>query len=90
MPKNITYISEFYSATDLSLSAALITLGYKLISIDKQNYTKAEFLFKPKSTINDDIDRFWARKLKQDSRTYFENLKLLKNMLHSNVYDPNR
>jgi len=87
-----TYIpeQELYISTDISLSSALLTMGYKLIAINKQNPTKAEFLFKPKLSIDDDIDLFWARQLKLDSRTYFENLKLLKNMLHSNAYDPNR
>lgn len=92
MHQKMTYVPEheLYSAIDLSLAAALLTLGYKLISINKQNYSKAEFLFKPKPNMDDDIDKFWARQLKQDSRTYFENLKLLKTMLYSNAYDPNR
>lgn len=92
MRQTITYVPEpqLYSATDLSLAGALLTLGYKLISVNKQNHSKAEFLFKPKPSIDDDIDLFWARQLKQDSRTYFENLRLLKNMLYSNSYDPNR
>lgn len=81
---------ELFSASDLSLSAALLTFGYKLTGIDRQNPSKAEFLFKYKSGISDIADKFWARLLKQDSRTYFENLKLLKNMLYSNAYDPNR
>jgi hypothetical protein len=74
---------DHFLSFDLGLSSALVTLGYQLVSIDKQNRAKAQFVFRRKSTLDRDIQRYWDDTLQLPVRSMFDNLKMLKNRIHS-------
>jgi len=74
---------DLFMTFDLGLAAALITSGCELTTIDKQNRSKAQFIFHRKATIERDIQRYWDDTLQLPVRSMFDNLKMLKNRIHS-------
>jgi len=71
------------SLTDLGCSAALITAGYDLISLDRSNPHKIRFVFSNNEKLAKAITSYWADKLKIKARTFVNNIRMLKNCLHS-------
>lgn len=72
-----------YSSFDIGLITALISKGYLLIAVDKTDRRKARFLIQRTSGIDAHINNYWDGKLVVDARSYFDNLKMLKNRLYS-------
>jgi hypothetical protein len=77
---------ELFCTYDLGLACALITLNYEFKGISRDNPSKAEFTFKTHSSLNDVVQKYWLKQLDLDTRTYYDNLKMLKNQLHSSRY----
>lgn len=71
--------SEYYNTTDMGLSALLMTMGFELVCVDKTNRKRANFVFKESKQLQETIDNYWA----STERKYFDNIRLLKNMLYS-------
>ena len=87
MSKELQYIPENESDgytynTDLGLSAALISKGFELASLDTSN-PKARFIFKVDESLNLAIHNYWNGKLDVDALTYFNVLKRLKSQIYS-------
>jgi len=76
------YTNYFYTF-DLGCSAALISVGFELISLDKTNPKKVQFIFRRKVGIEKVVDNYWADRLEVKARTFFDNVKMLKNRLYS-------
>jgi hypothetical protein len=70
---------------DLGCSAALISAGFELISLDKQNPRKVLFVFGKKVGIEEAINDYFSDKLKVSARTLFDNIKMLKNRIYSSM-----
>lgn len=84
--KNISSLDgslKHFSTYDLGLAASLSCLGYRLIWMDKTDTRKVQFIFKKEIGILEDIDLYWADKLKVNARKYFENIKALKSRIYS-------
>ena len=76
--------NEFYFFTfDLGLATALISVGFSLISLDRENLRKVQFVFRRSDGLDDTIDAYWENKLEVKARTYFDTSKMLKNRLYS-------
>lgn len=75
---------QVYSCFDLGMSAALITAGFELLDLDRENPRKVKFIFRADAGILKVADDFWADRLEQRSRSFWDNLKNLKNRLYSN------
>lgn len=73
---------SFYTF-DLGLSAALVSTGYSLATIERTNLQKSQFVFRRAEGIDDTIDAYWADRLEVKARAYFDALKMLKNRLYS-------
>lgn len=73
----------FFYTFDLGLSAALVSTGFSLISLERGNLQKAQLVFRRSDGIDETIDAHWADRLEVKSRTYFDALKMLKNRLYS-------
>lgn len=73
----------FFCTFDLGLSAALISVGFSLVSLDHGNLRKVQFIFRRGDGMDEVIDAYWADRLEVKSRTYFDTLKMLKNRLYS-------
>lgn len=75
--------TAFFCTFDLGLSAALISVGFSLVSLDHGNLRKVQFVFRRGDGMDEVIDAYWADRLEVKSRTYFDTLKMLKNRLYS-------
>lgn len=74
---------ETWSSYDLGCSAALLTAGFELLTLDRTNPHKVKFVFRREANIEKVADSFWANNLEQKSRSYWDNIKTLKNRLYS-------
>lgn len=74
---------EVFTNYDLGVSAALLCVGFELLSVDKANPRKALFVFKKQAGIEDIANRYFADRLEVKARSFFDHLKALKNKLYS-------
>lgn len=74
---------EVLSLCDLGCAAALVTAGFELLTLDKANPRKVRFIFSRKEGIEKIAEDYWSDKLNQKSRSYWDNVKNLKNRLYS-------
>ena len=76
--------SVVFTTYDLGVSTALLCAGFVLLSVDKKdNPRKALFIFKKEDGIEDVADRYFSDRLEVKARSFFDNLKALKNQLYS-------
>lgn len=75
--------TNFFTTYDLGATAALICSGYELMAVDKENTSKALFVFRKKEGIEATVDDYWADRLEVKARRYFDSLKAVKNKLYS-------
>jgi hypothetical protein len=74
-----------FSTFDLGCSAALISVGFELVSLDKQNPRKVLFIFEKKAGIDQAVIDYFSGKLKVSARTLFDTTKMLKNRIYSSM-----
>ncbi len=74
---------DFLTTYDLGCSAALVSSGFELVSLDKSNPKKVQFIFKREIGIEKVVDQYWADRLDVKARTFFDNVKMLKNRIWS-------
>ena len=72
-----------FTTYDIGVSTALLCVGFKLVSIDKENPRKALFVFEKTNSIESVADDYFSNRLEVKARSYFDHLKALKNMLYS-------
>ena len=76
--------SVVFTTYDLGVSTALLCAGFELLSVDKNNNPrKALFIFQKADGIEDVADRYFSDRLEVKARSFFDNLKALKNQLYS-------
>ena len=75
--------NELFATYDLGCSAALLTAGFELITLDRANQRKTRFVFYRTKNIEKVADDFWTSKLEVKARTFFDNIKMLKNRIYS-------
>ena len=68
---------------DLGAAATLVTAGFQLALLDKTNPHKVQFAFVKEAGIEKIMDDYWADRLEIKARSFFDNLKMLKNRLYS-------
>lgn len=74
---------NFFYTFDLGLSAALVSVGFSLVSLDRGNLRKVQFIFRRGDGMDAVVDAYWENRLEVKARTYFDTLKMLKNRLYS-------
>ena len=75
--------NDYYFTYDLGCSSALISSGYELVSLDKTNPRKVQFIFRREVGIEKVVDDYWADRLEVKARAFFDNIKMLKNRIYS-------
>jgi hypothetical protein len=75
--------TEFYLTYDLGCSSALVSSGFELISLDKSNPKKVQFMFRREVRIENVVDEYWADRLEVKARSFFDNTKMIKNRIYS-------
>jgi len=78
-------MSKVYSTYDLNLASTLLTLGYKLIELDKTNIKKVRFIFKHTKGIEQSATDFWDDKITLSAKTLFANQKTCKNRIYTDA-----
>lgn len=74
---------HFLSTFDLGLSAALVCVGFSLVSVERGNLQKSSFVFRRAEGIEKVVEAYWTDILEVKARKYFDTLKMLKNRLYS-------
>ncbi len=86
-PEELQYIplegKEIYATYDLGCAAALATADFALLTLDRANPRKVRFIFRRETGIEKVADDFWSDLLEQKSRSFWDNVKTLKNRLYS-------
>lgn len=87
-PQELEYIPlddphNFFYTYDLGCSAALVSVGYELVSMDKANPRKVQFIFARREGIDDAVNDYFSDKLQVRARTLFDNVKMMKNRIYS-------
>lgn len=72
----------FFECSDISLASALFYFGYKIEAINKNNPSRAIFVFERDGKLDELIQGFWAHSLEVDPLSYFNSLKEIKNRLY--------
>jgi signal transduction protein with GAF and PtsI domain len=75
--------NKYWSSHDLGCAAALVSLGFDLMALNKENPQKVKFIFKSTEDIEEVIKEYWNRGLQVDAQTYFNSLKSIKNQIYS-------
>lgn len=75
--------NEVYATYDLGCAAALVTANFDLLILDRTNTHKVRFIFRRETGIEKVADDFWSDRLEQKSRSFWDNIKNLKNRLYS-------
>lgn len=70
---------------DLSLATVLLTLGYKLLKLEKDTPKKVIFVFESEEGIEQDITDYWNNKIKLPAQELLNNQKMLKVRIFSNM-----
>lgn len=81
--KNLKDPAVVFTTYDIGVSTALLCAGFELLSVEKSNPRKALFIFRRKIGIDDIADKYFADSLEVKARSFFDNLKALKNKLYS-------
>ena len=76
--------SKVFTTYDLGCSTALLCADFELLSVKKSDPRKALFVFRKQSGIEETANKYFADKLDVKARSYFDNLKALKNKLYGN------
>jgi len=76
---------NYFFTYDLGCTASLISSGYELLSLNKQNPKKVLFIFKRKNGIDEAVNNYFGDKLKVNARTLIDNIKMIKNRIYSSL-----
>ena len=79
-----TINQEIFPTYDMGCAAGLVSVGFELKSLDRSNPKKVLFCFTYEPGIEAAADDYFVDKLQVNGRTYFDNIKMLKNRIYTN------
>jgi len=91
MNKNSNYKFEpvaedpdnYWSTSDLQLATTLVTAGFPVFSLNKQNGNQTHFIFEKSDELENAADKYWRDELSLNPRQLFNDYRDLKTRLHS-------
>ena len=72
-----------FTTYDIGVSTALLCADFELLAVEKSNPRKALFVFRRKVGVEETANKYFADRLEVKARSFFDNLKALKNKLYS-------
>jgi len=75
--------NQYWATYDLGCSAALVTEGFELVSLVRDNPKKIKFVFLQSKNLEKCVDDYFAGRLLVSARSLFDNTKMLKNRIYS-------
>ena len=82
MQKIITQ-NEPFSTFDLGVAAGLRSVGFSLKDLNRSNPKKVQFCFAYEAGIEEASADYFGDQLQVNARTYFDNIKNLKNIIYT-------
>ena len=76
--------TSVFTTYDIGVSTALLCADFELLTVKKDNPKKALFVFRKEVGIEEITDKYFADRLEVKARSFFDNLKALKNKLYDN------
>ena len=73
-----------YKTCDLGLSAALVTVGFVLIELNRANEKRVAFMFKDTPDLQEAVTAYFSGILTGPLNNYYSSLRQLKARLYSN------
>ncbi len=80
---SLSDLAYVWTTYDLGVSTALLCAGFELLSLNRTNPRKVLFIFRREKNIDETANAYFADQLKLNVRSYFDQLKALKNRLYS-------
>jgi len=74
---------QLVKTSDLGFAAALVSIGNPVKGLERTTSRRVYFCFEEPSKFSDIESRYWSKNLTVDAYTLGQNIKLLKNRLHS-------
>lgn len=68
---------------DLGLAAALVSCGFELQDVKRDENHRMYFIFTQKYDLDRAVSNYRADTLNVKARRYFDNIKMLKNMIYT-------
>jgi hypothetical protein len=75
--------AHVWTTYDLGVSTALLCAGFELLALNRNNSRKVLFIFRREENIDETANAYFADQLKLNARSYFDQLRALKNRLYS-------
>jgi len=72
-----------FSTSDIGVATVLLCADCELLDVEKSNPRKAMFIFRRKIGIEEIANKYFADRLEVKARSFFDNLKALKNKLYN-------
>lgn len=82
MKKKLPSEHSQYYTHDLGCAAALVSVGFMLVELDKENPHKVGFIFRGDEKLNKATEDYFSDRLIVNARTFFDNLRMLKNRIY--------
>ncbi|MCT4592545.1 MAG: DUF5659 domain-containing protein [Candidatus Gracilibacteria bacterium] len=79
-------MKENFQTTDFSLAVTLLTLGYPIKKLDRdEDPRRVKFIFDQNDNIQKSIDEFWCDNLSVEPKKFCMQQKFLKSQLYHTV-----
>ena len=75
--------ASVFSTSDIGVATALLCVGFELLDVEKSNPRKAMFVFREQVNAEEIVNKYFSDRLEVKARSFFDNLKALKNKLYS-------
>jgi len=82
MTKKLPSESIQYYTSDLGCATALVSVGHNIIGLDKEDPRRIGFIFHSDKNLEKAVDDYFADRLLVNARTYFDNLRMVKNRIY--------
>lgn len=76
---------NIYETSDFQLAITLYTMGYRLITVDKNDMARAVFVFESDEGIDEAASAFFQDDLTLNPRAVLTNSKLVKSRLYAGI-----
>lgn len=74
---------NYYKTSDLSLAAALVTLGHQIINLERGDSRRVIFVFEGSEALTKAEQSFWSGMMQVSPKSYFEAIRTVKSRLYA-------
>jgi hypothetical protein len=82
MKDHVLSSNDFFGTYDLGLAAGLVTAGFVIDHLNRQEQ-RVQFVFARSESLDNSMQAYWTDELRLSPLKYFSTLKVLKNRIYS-------